>query len=254
MATAMDGKFEYGEVIATPPGLISYPNVWEAVENKFKAGKIEFSVSIMIPKQGADLAFFSLEAMKPAQKLWGDSAKKLSQFKTHCPIKDGDVDNDGMPREEDHPAIGHWVIKATCGKKRRPFVVDKHNRPISDQDEIYGGAIGQLWVKPMAYEMQVGKGVKFILEGVQKIADGKPFGGEKFDPAKSGHVAPEVPAYLRDRVEAARPAFVSAFHGRISRQQAGVTESSVDAAMKRALANPVADFSGDIDGDTETPF
>ena len=142
---------------------------------------------------------------------------------------------------------GHWVIKATCGKNRRPFVVDRHNRPISDHEEIYGGVIAQVWVKPMAYEMPVGKGVKFILEGVQKIADGKPFGGEKFDPAKSGHVAPEVPAYLRDRMEPARPSFSS-------RQPAGVTEASVDAAMKRALANPVAGFNGDVDGDTETPF
>jgi hypothetical protein len=246
MASAIEGNFEYGEVIATPPGLISFPNVWEAVENQYKAGKLEFSCSIMIPKQGADLAFLNSEAMKPVQRLWGDKIKKLSQLGNHCPIKDGDLDKDGMPRDEDHPAIGHWVIKATAGKMRRPFVVDKNNRPVSDHEEIYGGAIGQLWVKPMAYDMKVGKGVKFILEGVQKIADGKPFGTEKFDPAKSGHVAPDVPAYLRDRMEVARPAFGG-------RNQAPI-ETEADRAMKRAVTAVTAGFNGDVDGDDATPF
>lgn len=246
MATGMDGKFEYGEVVATPAGLISFPQVWEPVENQFKKGKIEYSCSILIPKSGVDLTSLNMEAMKPANRLWGDRVKKLSQFGTHCPIKDGDVDKDGMPRDEDHPAIGHWVIKATCGKTRRPFVVDKNNRPISDQEEIYGGVIGLLWVKPMAYEMTVGKGVKFILEGVQKIADGKPFGMERFDPAKSGSTAPDVPAYLRDRLETARPAFA----GRPS----AVADSPADAAMKRALGSFQAGFNGDVEGDADTPF
>lgn len=241
MATAMDGTFEYGETVATPVGLISFPNVWEAVENQFKAGKIEFSCGLLIPKSGADLSGLLAEAMKPAQRLWGDKIKKLSQLGDHCPIKDGDDKGD------DHPSFGHWVIKATAGKQRRPFVVDKDNRPIGDHEAIYGGAIGLLWVKPMAYEMKVGRGVKFILEGVQKLAEGKPFGAAKFDPAASGYKAPEVPAYLRDRLETARPSFAS-------RQPVGVTESAADTAMKRALANVQAGFNGDVEGDDATPF
>lgn len=242
MATGLDGKYEYGEVVATPPGLISFPQVWEPEENKYKAGKIEYSCSILIPKAGVDLTTLNMEAMKPATRLWGDRVKKLSQFGTHCPIKDGDLDKDGMPRDDEHPAVGHWTIKATCGKKRKPFVVDKNNRPISDQDEIYGGVIGILWVKPMAYEMTVGKGVKFILEGVQKIADGKPFGTERFDPAKSGSAAPDVPAYLRDRLETARPAFAGN----------RVADSPADAGMRKALSTFQAGFNGDVEGDT--PF
>lgn len=237
MAATFDGTFEYGETIATPMGIISFPNVWDAVENQFKAGKFEFSCGLMIPKAGADLSTLLAEAMKPAQRLWGDKVKKLSQFGDHCPIKDGDEKGD------DHPSFGHWTIKATAGKQRRPFVVDKDNRPVGDHDEVYGGAIGLLWVKPMAYEMKVGKGVKFILEGVQKIADGKPFGAAKFDPAASGYKAPEVPAYLRDRMEAARPSFSA---------PRGVTETDADRAMRKAVQTVTSGFNGDVDD--ATPF
>lgn len=239
MAMGADGNFEYGETIATPPGLISYPQVWEAVPNEFRDGKIEFSCTILIPKNGANLEFLVSESMKPVKRLFGEQYSRLKEFGDHCPIKDGD------DKGPEHANYGHWVIKATAAKNRRPFVVDKSSRPIGEHSEIYGGAIGQLWVTPMAYNTKIYRGVKFFLAGVQKIADGKPFGRIAFDPGATGYKAPDVPDYLKAHVEDRKPAFAAV--------PAGVSESEADRAMKRALASPKPGFSGDIDDNT-TPF
>lgn len=206
MASAKPGdQFIFGETIATPVGLISFPKVWEAVRNDL-TGKMQFQCSILVPKQGADLSALVAESMRVNQSLFGERYKKLSDLGDRgCPMKNGDIDKDGNVKT-DSPSYGHWILPASCGGDRRPFVVDKSNRPIGDHDEIYGGAIGLIWIQPMAYSMAVAKGVKFILKGVQKIADGKPFGQAAFDPAASGFKAPEVPAYLRDHVETRHPA------------------------------------------------
>lgn len=234
-------RFEYGSEIATPVGILSYPQIWTPVANDWKAGKEEFSCTVMIPKKGADLTTLTEESMKPVREIFGDSYKKLSQFGDHCPIKDGDA------KGQDHPSYGYWIVKATASPRRRPFVLDAHNRPIVDQEEIYGGAIGQLWVQPMAYSMKMGKGVKFFLVGVQKIADGKPLGRTQFNPATAGYKAPAVPDYLKDHFQSARPATA----------MRGVTESSADQAMKRALATAGPGFTGDLDSDdfdADSPF
>lgn len=239
MSIGQDGKYEYGETIATPVGLLSYPQIWTPAANDFKAGKEEFSCMVMIPKKGADLTALVAESMKPVKRLFGETAyQKLNQFGDHCPIKDGDA------KGQDHPQFGYWIIKATASPRRRPFVLDAHNRPITDQEEIYGGAIGQLWVQPMAYAMKMGKGVKFFLVGVQKIADGKPFGRASFNPATAGYKAPEVPDYLKD-------------HRVPSRVAVAAPASAADQAMKRALATTAPGFNGDVevdDFDADAPF
>jgi hypothetical protein len=202
MATAKGGgdQYSYGNTIASPVGIISFPKVWEAVTNDL-SNKRQFQCSILIPKQGAEIKEVVGESMKVAQALFGDRYKTLTAFgERNCPIKDGDTKQAG------DPAIGHWIFPASCGEDRRPFVVDKNNRPIGDHSEIYGGAIGLIWLQPMAYSTKFGNGVKFMLKGVQKIADGKPFGAAAFDPAAAGFKAPEVPAYLRGHVETRHPA------------------------------------------------
>jgi hypothetical protein len=237
MAMGVEGNFEYGETVATPVGLISFPQVWEAVENNFKAGKFEFSCQLLIPKEGSDLSTLVAEAMKPTKRLFGDKYKKLRDMDDHCPIKDGD------DKGPEHPSYGHWVIKATAGKTKRPFVVDKSNRPIGDHEEIYGGAIGLLWVRALAYDMKVGKGAKFLLEGVQKIADGKPFGPARFDPAAAGFKAPEVPSYLSGHVETNRSA------SRVPHQVADSLPAHEAALIKAVTSSATAGFSGDVDND-----
>jgi hypothetical protein len=231
MATARSGdQYTFGETIASPVGVISYPKVWEAVMNDL-SNKKQYQCSILIPKQGADMAAVIAESMRVNKELFGDRYKTLSAFgEQKCPIKDGDNKPQG------DPANGHWILPASCGEERRPFVVDKNNRPIGDHTEIYGGAIGLIWLQPMAYASKYGNGVKFLLKGVQKIADGKPFGATPFDPAAAGFKAPEVPAYLRDRVETRVPTLGVAAPYPANGRTMPFTQADADKAAAAAFA------------------
>lgn len=243
MATAKNAgdRYVFGKVVWSPVGLISYPYVWEPKLNDL-SNKLQFQCSVLIDKNGASLKELSEAGLAVWAELSGSPIKSLKELgERGCPFKDGDE------KDPEGPAAGHWMIHSSCSDKNPPFVVDKDNRPIGDRTAVYGGAIGVICVQPMAYTTKFGKGVNFQLKGVMKLADGKPFGEARYDPAKAGYKAPDVPAYLRDRMESARPSFSS-------RQPAGVTESSADAAMKRALANPVAGFNGDVEDDDATPF
>ena len=75
-----------------------------------------------------------------------------------------------------------------------------------------------------------------------KIADGKPFGQARFNPATAGYKAPSVPDYLKGHLEVARPAFAGN----------RVADSPADAGMRKALSTFQAGFNGDVEGDT--PF
>lgn len=231
-----DGDFRFGTTTATPVGLLSYPYVWEPRLNEL-SGKTKFNCQILVPKKAGILDSLTSEAVKVACDLFGPHINKLSDLgERGCPIKDGDL------KDPESTARGHFVISADCAASRRPFVVDKNGRPITDHEEIYGGAIGIMWVQPMAYSMKVGKGVKFVLEGVQKIADGEPFGSSRFMPTGA---APDVPEYLKDRVTEGRRTFTPAV------ASAAQSMPAHEAALIRSLKEtPSAAFVAD----DEAPF
>lgn len=240
----MAGRFEYGSTIATPAGLISYPKVFRPEESPLAPGKPRFSCSILVPKNGSDMTNVINECRKVAAALFGDKfSGKLAQFGDKSPIKDGDL------RENGDPANGHWIINSNATPKRKPWILGRDNKPIDDEDEIYGGAIGLLWVQPVAYDIDGIKGVKLGLEGVQKLADGEPF-VKRWNPMEACTTIPVVPPYLQSKVVASRPIKAS----QTTRNDSG---SPADQAMKRALATTAPGFNGDIevdDFDADAPF
>ena len=223
MATVRGGEaYEFGDVVATPVGLISFPKVWESVMNDL-SNKKQFQCSILVAKQGADMTALKNESLRVARLLFGEQINSLLALGDRgCPIKDGDL------RPEGDPARGHWNLPASCGEDRRPFVVDAQKLPIGDHTEIYGGAIGLMFVQPMAYQSKFGKGVKLMLKGVQKLADGEPFGATAFDPATSNFQTPAIPDYLKGRVQERRhytpPAAVAPANGRTAADNALIKE------------------------------
>jgi hypothetical protein len=231
--------FAYGQTTATPAGLLSYPKVFKAEASPLNPTKPKFSCSILIPKE-AKIDSIVEECRKVAKELFGSKfSGKLGQFGDKQPIKDGDL------KGENDPAFGHWILTANASDKRKPFVFDRFNKQIDDENEIYGGAIGILWVQPVAYDHEGIKGVKLTIEGVQKLADGEPF-QKRWSPMDVSGAA-DVPDYLKGRVAASRPTFQPA-------RAAASSESDADRALKAALAGSTGSFSGDVDGDESTPF
>lgn len=62
------------------------------------------------------------------------------------------------------------IVGTTAGPDGKPL-------PITDETEIYGGAIVVCTVNPNAYSVKGNNGVSFWLNNVQKRRDGEPLGG-----------------------------------------------------------------------------
>lgn len=166
--------------IITPEFRVSYPHVFKAQAVK-ATDKPKFSITMLYPKD-SDLMGSSPDG-KPRSLKEVIKNAKLAQFGPkenwpdglESPVIDGDnpkfADKDGYK--------GHWVIKATTSEDQRPSVVDAEMAPITEASELYPGSYARAYVYAYVWEYMGKQGVGFILDHVQKLRDGKSFGGKK---------------------------------------------------------------------------
>lgn len=187
----------------TPVFRLSYPHLFKAQAPK-PTDKPKFSITMLFPK-GMDLMGQTLATDSEPSRLISlkDVIRnaKLQEFgeqanwpaKLISPVTDGDdpekVKNEGY--------AGHWVIKATSNEESRPGVVDAQGVPITEAAIIYPGCYCRAYVFARVWEYMGKQGVQFILDHVQKMKDGKSFGGKKpveqvFGPVSSGDEAEET--------------------------------------------------------------
>ena len=168
--------------ITTGVGTISFPKVFEstkATKKKDDGTEVDsYEIQILIPKTDREACEALIKAYaKVAKAEWGDNWKEVGS-----PIRDGDKEaklltSDGQSKRGDkYPErAGHIFINA---RSQRPIaVVDKTNTPITKPTEMYGGCKGRISVTFYPYNQKGNIGVAAALNGVQKIADGEPFGG-----------------------------------------------------------------------------
>ena len=103
--------------------------------------------------------------------------------------------------------------------------MDRNNKPIQSQTEIYGGMIGAIHVQAMAYDQNGFKGVKLWLNGLTKVADAEKFGNGDFEPPVGEYAVPE---YLKAKV--IQPAYTQ------HQTAPAYTQSDADAMMMRAVS------------------
>lgn len=165
---------------------VSYPHVFkpQGMQGK-KDGAKKYSITMLFPKD-ADLSAIKL-AMKNAKiQKWGADPKNWPKG-LESPVTDGD-----SPKNEDKEGYaGHWAIKASSSEDQKPTVVDKNVEPIMDQSEFYPGCFARASILAYIWDNEFGKGVGFILDHVQKMREGKSFGGkpkasEVFTPVNTG--------------------------------------------------------------------
>lgn len=157
--------------VLTPEFRVSYPHVFKAQAPK-DTDKKKYSVTMLFPKD-SDLGPLK-EVIKQA-KLATFGAKENWPDDLQSPVTDGD-----LPKHADKEGYkGHWVIKASSNEDQKPGVVDEDVQPIIDTSKFYAGCYARAYVLATTWEYMGKQGVMFILDHVQKLRDGKAFGGKK---------------------------------------------------------------------------
>lgn len=172
--------------LVTPPGRVSFPNLFVPVTMKGKDGKPsgdpKFSITLLLPKDDDAVKLWIAElrskALAVVTEKWPNEDKRPKQLKRF--YKDGDTltfdtgELSGQLKSEKYPEMaGHYVINAST--KQRPHVVDASLNPILDEVDFYPGCWARISFNIYAYN-NVNVGVGAGLLNVQKVKDGEPFG------------------------------------------------------------------------------
>lgn len=155
------------EYITTKPGRLSFPFLFTARPG-LNGGDAKFSTNLLFDGD-VDLA--------PLTKLVKETvADAYPSGKLPKGFKMAMQKQDNMAAEGSAGYVaGHYVIKAST--KRKPTIVDRNMKPITDESLIYPGCWARLSVRPYCYDMELSKGLTFELASVQFLADGEPLAG-----------------------------------------------------------------------------
>lgn len=164
---------------------VSYPHVFKPQAAK-PGDKLKYSITMLFPKDSAmqgqapDGTPRTLQQAIRNAKLAEFGPKENWPADLESPVNDGDdvkyADKDGF--------AGHWLVKASTSEDQRPSVVDQHMVPITLASDFYPGCYARAYVYAYVWyypnrQKPMKKGVGFILDHVQKIRNGKSFGGKK---------------------------------------------------------------------------
>lgn len=161
MSDSDKGKEKKRNIIRTPIGRLSFPNLFE--KRAYEGQEAKFSCVILFPP-GTDLTELKAAVNEVARAKFPNGKPK----KFRSPFRDAaEKDVDGY---EDG-----WVF-ITCSSQIKPQIVGPKIKPITDPAVLYPGCWIRATVRPFAYDTKGNQGVSFGLNNVQKIKDGEPLG------------------------------------------------------------------------------
>lgn len=153
----------------------SFCNVFEPVA-PVGDGDPKYSVTLLIPKSDTATMAKIDAAMKAARENFckKNGASALPAKPSHT-LHDGDgLRDSGEPYGPE--CKGHWVITVSSKATQKPGVWDAAGNEIMDQSAVYSGCYGRASINFYGYSRGGKKGISAGLLGVQKLADGEPFG------------------------------------------------------------------------------
>lgn len=160
------------------PVRFSFVRVFQPERSRLNEGKLEYSVTCLIPKvptaqcpdpESVRKALVE-HCKEAAHAKWG--AKLPAGMRS--PLRDGDteLDDDGKPRQP-----GCWYFRCASGEKFPPVVVDGDRKPVTDRDGWESGDWGNVLVTIFPWEKAGNKGLAIGLEGVQFTHGDEHFSG-----------------------------------------------------------------------------
>lgn len=179
--------------LVTPEFRLSYPHLFKPHAPK-PSDKPKFSATMLYPKDREMMGIDPISGEPRSIKKAIANAKRIAFGKDKAdwpkgivsPIIDGDdpkfADKEGYK--------GHWVVKAITNEDQPPVAVDQKMKAIIDPNDVYPGCYCRAHIFAYTWEYMGKQGVGFILDHVQKLRDGKSFGGKKpveavFSPVES---------------------------------------------------------------------
>lgn len=163
--------------LVTKRFILSYPKVFK--KGEYQGKETNFNFTMMFKKQSDDLKTDpGMEGIRKALHrakvlFWGADSKKWPKGYAQA-ISDGDAGDAKNP--------GFWIVKATSQNKIP--VYDTNHDPITEESDVYGGAVCRAHIQAAVYNLGVDKrtgmenaGVKFYAQGLQKMAEGERLGG-----------------------------------------------------------------------------
>lgn len=156
----------------TPLFRVSYPNVFKPKFNTLSK-KEEYSIQALF-KKGEDLTGLKKAAAEACTKKWGADQKKWPTNLKN-PFKDqGDNTKDGVLKD----GYEAGAIFMTYKSDSQPAIRDASNSSfITEPSKFYAGCWARASVYAMAYDVNGGRGVTFLLNHLQFAKDGEPFSG-----------------------------------------------------------------------------
>lgn len=135
----------------------------------------KYSVTLLIPKTDKTTLTKIKDAIAAAKAVYvkKNPGRPLpTNLKTTIHDGDGERPSGGPFGEE---CKGHMVI--TVSSKNQPVLVNADKTPITVPTELYSGCYGRAVISFYVYDTAGNKGVSAGLNGVMKLSDGEPLGG-----------------------------------------------------------------------------
>lgn len=180
---------------------LSQAHGWEGAETK------NFSIVMLIPKDSDMMGYYPTKDGKEGKPVsikklltiaktfeWGEKENWPEGIES--PVRDGDGPDfkDETTGKTKEGYAGHWVIVAKSSEDNKPVVVNKKGQIIPGEAiaaAAYPGCYARAFVMALPWYFGKNKGVRFVLNMVKIVRDGKPLGGRKsvdqvFAPADLG--------------------------------------------------------------------
>ncbi|MBO2517932.1 MAG: DUF2815 domain-containing protein [Clostridiales bacterium] len=152
---------------------LSYAQLFEP--KGFDGQKPMYSVSLIIPKDDKKTLDMINAAIKAAYengsyKLRGNGKSAPALEDINLPLNDGD-----KKRPNDPAYANSYYINAKNSEQPKLFGMD--GEEVMSRSELYSGCYARCKVTFYAYNRNGNRGIGVSLQGLRKVADGKPLGG-----------------------------------------------------------------------------
>ena len=178
-------KSSVSRVVVSPPGLAAYAYVFkpQAPRNNAKPGEqAQYKLTLVLDKDEKTLAPLRAVVKAVAEERWGAGASGIKS-----PFLDGD---DSRYRDN---AMYRGKIFIRTKSSSRPGVVGTERDPFTNaltpilpeseggrgELEFYSGCLCRASIYAFPYDTDGNKGVSFLLNNVQKLADGERLSGRR---------------------------------------------------------------------------